>query len=474
MKQKTNKSVFYHLMRLSVSIILVCALLMSIINVFLFDRYAKKEKALELKHVSNQVNVLTSQYTKKYSQEADFLYQLSLNQVAEYIEGTVVIVDVEGRVFAHSDTTASIPHSMDLKGYEDVMTGSSTYRVGGFNDIFGYNTFSVASPFEFDGQVSGIIFIITKNEFFSYEAARVASMTLISVAVAIVTALLISYVLSRRLIRPLKEMGIASRQIALGKYTCINTDTNINEYSELIRSFNIMSSELEKQDKAKSDFIANVSHDLRTPLTTIMGFVGGIMDGTIPAKMQNQYLGATLSEAERMRDMVNNNLDLSKYGNGNVKLNITDFDLNEIIRSIVISMEKRIREKEIKIQLKYESTENFVEADESAIYRVIQNLLDNALKFATRGTDVEITVTRRRNLVFCRIKNYGSTIGEDEKKYIWDRYYKADQSRSADLRGRGLGLYIVKSILNQHNQDITVESDGDSVTFEFSLDAKDC
>ena len=295
-----------------------------------------------------------------------------------------------------------------------------------------------------------------------------------SVAIAVVVALIISYFLSRRLIRPLKKIGVAAKEISLGRYTTIDTNTKIDEYNEMISSFNTMSRELEQQDKARSEFIANVSHDLRTPLTTIMGFVRGIMDGTIPPEMQNQYLGVTLSEAERMRDMVNNNLDLSKYESGNIKLSMSTFNLNEIVRSIVVSMEKRIREKGIMIQFKYERTENFVEADESAIYRVVQNLLDNALKFAAKETEIEISITRKNELVLCRIKNYGSTISPEEQLHIWDRYYKADESRGFDKRGSGLGLFIVKSIINQHNQQIYIDSDDDSVAFEFTLNEGEC
>lgn len=458
-------------MRLSLVIIIICAVLMSAINIFLSDRYAKKSKANALKNVSNQVNILTAQYTKNYMQDANYLYQISLDQLAEYAEGTIMIVDTSGKLFASSTTDKYLPDTLDISSYREVLKGTSTYRTGGFNYIFGYNTFSVASPFDYNGSVAGIIFIITKNEFLSEETLAASSMTMFSVAIAIIFALLTSYFLSKRLVRPLKKIGSAAKEISLGKYITIDENSKINEYNEMIYSFNTMSSELEKQDKARSDFIANVSHDLRTPLTTIMGFIRGIMDGTIPPEMQNQYLGVALSEAERMKNMVNNNLDLSKYESGNIKLNMSVFNLNEIVRSIVISMEKRIREKGIMIQFRYEKTENFVEADESSIYRVVQNLLDNALKFAAKDTEIEISITRQGKLVHCRIKNYGSTISKEEQKYIWDRYYKADQSRGVDRRGSGLGLFIVKNIINQHNQKIFIESDDNSVAFEFTLNA---
>ena len=444
---------------------------MSTINIFLSDRYAKKEKATELKNVSVRVNELTAQYTQRYSQDAKYLYQFSLDQLAEYIDGTIVITDKNGDIFANSKTSADMPEKIDLSTYGEVLEGNSTYRTGGFNGIMNFNTFSVAAPFTYDNQILGVIFIITKNEIFSAQTIAAASMTGFSVAIAIFVAFITSYFLSGRLIRPLKKIGAAAKEITLGRYNTLEVNTKIIEYNELINSFNMMSTELKKQDKARSDFIANVSHDLRTPLTTIMGFVGGVMDGTIPDEMHNQYLGVALSEAKRMRNMVNNNLDLSKFESGSMKLNYSSFNLNEIVRSIVISMEERIKEKKIVIDFRYEDPENPVEADESAIYRVIQNLLDNALKFAAKNTEIEISITRRGNLTYFRIKNYGSSISPEEQKYIWDRYYKVDRSRSVDKNGSGLGLFIVKNIINLHNQHITIESDDNSVAFEFSLNS---
>ncbi|MBQ6907551.1 MAG: HAMP domain-containing histidine kinase [Clostridia bacterium] len=445
---------------------------MSIINLFLSNNYAKEEKASQLKNIADRVNTITQKYTQNYSEEAGYLYQLSIDQLADYAEGTIFIVNTDGKVFAKSYSEVSIPNEINISSYNDVLNGKSTYFTRTFNYIFGYNTFSVAAPFTYNGTVEGIIFVIVKNKLLYPETYTAAYLTLISIAVAIVFAIMISFFFSKKLQKPLEKIGYAARDITKGKYTVLELNTKIDEYNTMIDSFNKMSAELKKQDKARSDFIANVSHDMRTPLTTIVGFTKGIMDGTIPEKMQNQYLGVVLSEAERMTDMVNNNLDLSKYESGRIKLTMSDFNLNDIVRSIVISMEKRIREKNITVQFKYETPENIVEADESSIYRVIQNLLDNALKFAAINTEIEISIINKNNLVYFSIKNYGSTISEEEQKYIWDRYYKSDTSRSSYKRGSGLGLFIVKSIIDQHNQDVFISSDENSVTFGFTLNSK--
>jgi len=464
LKSKANKGVFYYLMRLCIIIIVICSLLMSSINIFQTISTTKKENALELKQVADRVN----EYVNSHIIGDDIL----IDMLAEDVGGVIIVVDETGRIRKTSHTDVALPDKLDVSIYTDVLQGRATYRTGAYNDIFGFNTFSVASPFVVNNRVGGIIFVITKNEVFSSELLSTITRNLVSVAIAILVALITSYFLARSLIKPLKRLGNGAREIMLGRYINIDCKTKINEYKEVISTFNKMSTELEKHDKARADFIANISHDLRTPLTTIMGYVRGIMDGTIPAQMQNQYLGVALSEAERMQHMVENNLDLSKYESGNFVPNMSEFNLNDIIRSIVISMEKRIREKDIFIQFKYEKPENIVEADESAIYRVIQNLLDNALKFASVSSEIEISVKNKNNLAYCSIKNYGSSISEEEQKYIWDRYYKADQSRSMYKTGSGLGLYIVKSIINQHNQHINIISDENSVEFEFTLNLK--
>ena len=448
-------------MRLCFILIAICTILMSGINILQTIRYTNKDRARELDRIATMVNDTIAQH-------GNWGY---INEFAVYEGVTVAVTDKSGNVVFVSISNVDFPDKIDTEGFDDVLEGKSTYRTGAFNSVFKYNTFSVAAPFKLNGVAEGVIFIIEKNGIMSAELLSVVTRNLFSVVVAILVALIASYFISRRFVRPVTKIKNGAREIALGRYNRLESTTRIEEYNEMITAFNRMSTELEKQDRARSDFIANVSHDLRTPLTTIMGYVRGVMDGTIPTEMQNQYLGVALSEGERMQHMIENNLDLSKYESGKFVPNMSEFDLSEIIRSIAISMEKRIREKNIVVQFKYESAENFVEGDESAIYRVVQNLFDNALKFAAINSEIEVSLKNKNNLVFCSIKNYGSSISEEEQKYIWDRYYKADSSRSYHKKGSGLGLYIVKSIINQHNQRITIKSDENSVEFEFTLSA---
>ena len=465
MKQKNKVGIFSRLMKLCIIIVVLSSFSMCAINVWQTKRYIDKEMATELENTAKRVD-----YYLKFSYDV----KRDIIQLAEYEDVVVVITDREGYVDFVSSTEYEFPERFDTKDYDIVLDGNMVSHSGVFDKQLKSNTISAAYPYRVGNKVEGVIFVISKASYFGPEFMHTLTINFISVCFAILVALVASYFMSRSLAKPLRRMEAGAREISLGRYNAIIYDSKIREYNELIGTFNKMSSELKKQDRARADFIANISHDLRTPLTTIMGYVRGIMDGAIPDKMQNQYLGVVLSESERMQHMIENNLDLSKYEGGNFVPNMSSFNLNEIVRSIVITMEKRIREKNIVIDFKYEKAENIVEADESAIYRVIQNLLDNALKFASIGSEIDISIKNKNGFAIFSIKNYGSSISEEEQKYIWDRYYKADSSRSYHKTGSGLGLYIVKSIINQHNQHIEIKSDNNSVEFTFTLNLTNC
>lgn len=465
MKPKNKVGIFSRIMKLCVTIVILSSFSMCAINIWQSKSHINQEVANELENTAKRVS-----YYIAYSDDA----RRDITQLAEYDDVVVIITDTDGNKVFESTYEYDFPEKFDNSDYDVVLEGNSTSHTGVFDKYLKHNTISIAYPYITDNRARGVIFVVAKANYFNPAFMHTLTVNFVSVGIAIFVALVASYFLSKSLVKPLRRMQAGAREISLGRYNQIDCNTKIREYSEVVGTFNKMSTELEKQDRARADFIANISHDLRTPLTTIMGYVRGIMDETIPPSMQNQYLGVALSEAERMQHMIENNLDLSKYERGNFVPNMSNFNLNEIVRSIVITMEKRIREKNIVIDFKYEKSENIVEADESAIYRVVQNLLDNALKFASIGSEIEISITNKKSFAVFSIKNYGSSISEEEQKYIWDRYYKADSSRSYHKKGSGLGLYIVKSIINQHNQEIEIKSDDNYVEFSFTLNLTNC
>jgi len=220
----------------------------------------------------------------------------------------------------------------------------------------------------------------------------------------------------------------------------------------------------------RRDFIGNVSHELRTPITTIKGFIEGILDGVIPAEKQDGYLTIVLDETRRMQKLVNDLLDLAKMQAGEIALNMTDFDINELIRRCVISLQQMFIEKNLEFTADFETERMFVHADSEAIQRVIINLLHNAVKFTPENGKIRVKTYTEKGKVYVSVEDNGKGIPEAELPHVFERFYKTDKSRSEDRTGVGLGLAIVRNIIVAHNENIKVESsEGHGSVFTFSL-----
>ena len=269
-------------------------------------------------------------------------------------------------------------------------------------------------------------------------------------------------VLTKRITKPLNQMKKVARRVASGEFSERVNVRGKDEIAELSASFNNMIVALENLESMRRDFIGNVSHELRTPLTTIKGFTEGILDGVIPPEKQGSYLAIVLDETRRMQKLVNDLLSLAKMQAGEVTLNMTDFDINELIRRSVISLQHIFIEKNLEFQADFESERMFVNADSDAIQRVIINLLHNAVKFTPENGEIRVrTYTERteRDKVYISVEDNGKGIPKAELPYIFERFYKTDKSRSADRSGVGLGLAIARNIIVAHNEIIKVESE---------------
>lgn len=245
---------------------------------------------------------------------------------------------------------------------------------------------------------------------------------------------------------------------------------NIHEIGELANTFNEMADEIEKSEKIRNNFISDVSHELRTPMTTIGGFVDGILDGTVPEEKKQDYLKIVKDEITRLTRLINSFLDVTRLQNNNAVLEYRDFDIAEMIRLSVISMGQKIEEKNIDVELNFENNQVFVNADYDSIKRVVTNLLDNAVKFTNENGKIIISAERKRQEICVKVYNTGVGISEEDKMYIFKRFYKADKSRSINKEGTGIGLFIARDIMLKHGKDLKVESkEGEYACFTFSL-----
>ena len=282
---------------------------------------------------------------------------------------------------------------------------------------------------------------------------------------------LVSLVTSRKMTEPLMDMNRAAKEIAGGNFEKRVEITGEDEMGQLAESFNHMAESLENIEKSRRAFIANVSHDLRSPLTSIQGFLTAMLDGTIPPEKQERYLRIVLEESQRLSRLAEGIVDMSRAQDSKIVLEETDFDLNEIIRENCAVLEPQMEEKGMRIEVSFAAKETMVHADQDKISRVLHNLMNNAVKFSKEGGIIEVETTfSGKNKILVSVKDHGSGISEEDQKYIFDRFYKVDSTRNKDKAGAGLGLSIVREFIQAHGETVAVKSKlGEGSTFLFTL-----
>lgn len=286
-------------------------------------------------------------------------------------------------------------------------------------------------------------------------------------------AVIAVYFITERIIHPLRTMTGAAKKFGKGDFTARVTVYGKDEVAELGNAFNNMADSLASLEKMRNSFLANVSHDLRTPMTTISGFIDGINSGAIPPEKHEYYLGVISAEVHRLSRLVSQILDVSRLESGERKFNFVDFDIAEMARIILISFEQKIEQKKLDVEFDAEEDEMFAYADKDAIYQVLYNLCHNALKFSRENGKFAIRIKRTQNKkLVVTVFDEGQSINAEDTKMIFDRFYKTDKSRGLDKSGVGLGLYISKTIIDAHDEKIWVEStEGESTSFSFTLNA---
>ena len=333
------------------------------------------------------------------------------------------------------------------------------------------NSIACAVPIITNGENRGYVIALSSTE----DTDKLISATIKAVfhssAWVMLAAVIAIYFISERIISPLRNMTNASKKLANGDYSTRVTVVGEGEVADLGNAFNNMAESIENLDKMRSSFMASVSHDLRTPMTTISGFIEGITSGAIPPEKHEYYLGVISSEVHRLSRLVTQLLDVTRLESGDRKFNFTDFDVAEVARIILISFEQKIEEKKLDVSFECDSDNMCVHADKDAIYQVLYNLCHNAIKFSAEGGKFEIKITEIADKKI-RISVYdeGKTIAKEEESLVFERFFKSDKSRGLDKSGVGLGLYISKTIIDAHNEKIGVRTvDGVGTEFYFTL-----
>lgn len=399
--------------------------------------------------------------------------RFEINFLRDYLNASILMINRNANVVLNSDEEVFIYDSILQRIRDKVFSGNIAVEKTLIGAIVKKEYLIIGYPVVINNQVVSGLLLITSTDDIRQTLRMYNRIIWLITLFEVILVLIITYALTQRIITPIKKLASVSRKIAEGDFSeKIPMPLNSNdEIGELIASFNYMTEKLENLEMMRKSFISNVSHELRSPLTSIRGFIEGILDRTIPDDKRDFYLNLVREEVIKLNNLINQLLELSRLEWGKINLNLSTFKIYSVVAEELIKFEQRIEEKKIEVFL--EVDENLVvKADRDLISRVIHNLLDNAIKYNKVGGKIYIYSEVENGKAYITIQDTGIGIPEKLQKLIWERFYKVDESRSLE-KGVGLGLSIVKEIIKLHKQNIWVESEeGVGTKFTFTLDLK--
>ena len=430
------------------------------------------QKAESLYKEANYIstNFVRSYYSK--SQDADSLRAIhsQFQALDMYLGASIWLLNSDGTILVDSDAAFSENTASGMSAFDPTDMGNRYYVIGNFYDTFEEEVLSVAAPITYNFRTRGYVLIHIPLSSIEGERDQILNITYLTVLLVFLLSLLVLAVFTFTVYRPLMKITEAARQYAQGNFKYNLEINEEDEMGQLADTLNYMSHELGESDDYQKKFVANISHDFRSPLTSIKGYLEAILDGTIPPEMQEKYLNTVLMETERLNKLTSGLLALNSFDTKRNRLDITNFDVNGVIKNTIASFEGQCRERHITLELLFDAKQQYVSADMGKIQQVMYNLLDNAIKFSPNDSIITIETTLRHEKVFISVKDEGVGIPRDSMKKIWERFYKTDASRGRDKRGTGLGLAIVKEIITTHGEHINaISTEGVGTEFIFTL-----
>ncbi len=456
------------------ALVSICFLVIALSFVGIGRQYMISEFSKNMERSAAEVAHTTAAVAQ--SDELDsWVLRMNVCSVASAGGNQIFLTDPEGQVLCCSDRDPRCEHigMMIPQTILEQTEEGSLPRRSDLGGLFKTRRYVAARPIFSAGEgLLGYVFVSNQagNMLGAWSTFLTAASGIAVVVFGI--ALGVTMVYTRHMARPLDEMAAASRKFARGDFSVRvkQTEDPTDEMGALIESFNKMADSLEKAEERRSEFIANISHELRTPMTTISGFADGILDGTIPKDQEEKYLRSISGETKRLSRMVREMLDVSQMrSRASDPAKRTVFDLTELILQTMLSFENRATKKSLDVDPQLPENHILVRADRDGITQVIYNLIDNAVKFAEKGSCITIRLYKDDGKAYVSVKDKGETIPPDDLPFIFDRFHKSDRSRSLDKSGVGLGLYLVKTIINSHDEDIAVKSEDGVTEFVFTL-----
>ena len=472
MRPSFSRSFFPVALIMVITLILVGAFFLT-----LADKYLQARTEQEMRTNCTTIADMAGAYLAEGSlTDDDFLINLSV--AAKISQANAIICDSDGVLLVCSDAPLGCEHQglhLNDPNFLESLQQQTYITTGGFLDgLYEDVRYSISTAIVHPetGDFSGFVLLSMPV---SHKLSAISELTdhyLMVAILVVVFAVLVLTLFARKNSNPLRDMARTATAFGHGdlKARAQVPEKAPYEIRELARSFNNMASTLEKSEQQRQAFVANVSHELKTPMTTISGYVDGILDGTIPPEKQEKYLQIVSDETKRLNRLVRSMLDISQLQDQGIpEEKKTRFDLTECAGRVLITFEQKILAKKLEVEVDMPELPVYTQACEDYITQVIYNLVDNAVKFCPDGGKLGLRITTGGNKIYVIVSNQGETIPPEELPLVFDRFHKLDKSRSKNRDGWGLGLYIVKTIVCSHGEDISVTSRDGKTEFTFTM-----
>lgn len=463
-KSFSNKFFLIYSITTSILFIIIFVVFTKVINIY-YDEHLKQDLIKQGYLIAE--NYLTA------STQLDF--ENTFKMVNKYNETRSFLVNKDCLVLFDSnpgnDKSSLKGQTLDHNHVRSALNGEITKEICNTDKLFDYYVITVAVPIIKDNEILGAIVITTPYPKIKKSINNIYNMTFTGLLIVLGLTFLSTYIFSKKITKRLEVFNITSKKIANGDFSSrINIEYADGDFGVLAQNMNYMARELGKLEDMRRDFLANTSHDFRSPLTSIKGFVQAILDGTISPANQDKYLNIVLDETERLTNLTNNILLLTKMEHSGIAPEKSNFDIHQVISKVFLQFDQQITDKNININIPNDKKGLIVHGDLNQIQRVLHNIIDNAVKFCKEQGEIIVETNVIKDKAQISISDTGPGISEDNLKYIWTRFHKVDSSRGQHKRGIGLGLSIVREIIKAHGEMIDVSSQlGKGTTFTFTL-----
>ncbi len=477
------KSVFSKYFSILSVIIAAGFLAMGGLQILLFTRSLAEEKRVLLQENAESIAAHTARMSvdSQVLVGGEVVYVIDHQEMLPFlrllgnaIDATIYLTDATGDMLLCSET-ALFPMAKDvsLAGLTQQITAEqSLFTVSMLEGVYDSPQYTAGVPIVIRERIVGYVLITAPTASVYNMLADNFKVYLISALGALALSFLVAYVFTVRLVRPLRQMAAATRRFAQGDFSARVPVKGKDEVAELADALNHMAVSLSSVEMMRRSFVANVSHELKTPMTTIAGFVDGMLDGTVPPAEQKRYMKIVSDEVKRLSRLVRSMLDLSRIDSGEIKMTTVRMNLTEALCAVLVSSEQRIDKKSLRITGLEDCPKTEIDGDVDLMSQVLYNLVDNAIKFTNDGGQIDIRLSVENGRVNFAIRNTGAGIPAEEMPQIFERFYKSDRSRGLDKNGMGLGLYIVKTVINLHHGEVAVRSvEGEFTEFTFWVPA---